>query len=54
MMVKQPPLEWFYEGSTALHNWLKTLRALPISGDDNDNDDDDDDDDGEEERHGFA
>ena len=27
MMVKQAPLEWFYEGSTALHNWLKTLRA---------------------------
>ena len=33
-MVKEGPLEWFYEGSTDLHNWLKTLRAPAIADDD--------------------
>ena len=33
MMVKEGPLEWFYEGSTDLHNWLKTLRAPAIADD---------------------
>ena len=49
MMVKEGPLEWFYEGSTDLHNWLKTLRAPAIA--DNCGDDDgycgDDDGDGD-------
>ena len=44
MMAKERPLEWFYEGSTDLHNWLKTLRAPAISEDDDDDDNDCDDD----------
>ena len=42
MMVKEGPLEWFYEGSTDLHNWLKTSRAPAIADDDACDDDCDD------------